>query len=43
MTNTSPVTVVSSGMSSLPSVTMAPYSVGFPTTLGEHDVVLPHP
>ena len=39
-TTTAPVTVVSSGMSSLSSVTMAPSSVGLPTTLGQCDVVL---
>ena len=39
----SPVTVVSSGMSSLSSVTMAPSLMGFPTMLGQHDVVMPPP
>ena len=43
MTTTPPVTVVSSGMSSLPSVTMAPSLIGLPTMLGQHDVVLPPP
>ena len=41
MTTTPPVTVVSSGMSSLSLVTMAPSSMGLPTMLGQHDVVLP--
>ena len=40
MTTTPPVTVVSSGMSSLSSVTMAPSLIGLPTMLGQHDVVL---
>ena len=40
MTTTPPVTVVPSGMSSLSLVTMAPSSVGLPTVLGQHDVVL---
>ena len=39
-TTTPPVTVVSSGMSSLSLVTMAPSSVGVPTMLSQHDVVL---
>ena len=43
MTTTPPVTVVSSGMSSLSSVTMAPPLMGLPTVLGQHDVVLPPP
>ena len=43
MTTTPLVTVVSSGMSSLSSVTMAPSLMGLPTTLGQHDVVLPSP
>ena len=41
VTTTPPVTVVSSGMSSLSLVTMA--LMGLPTTLGQHDVVLPPP
>ena len=41
MTTTLPVTVVSSGMSSLSLVTMAPSLMGLPTMLGQHDVVLP--
>ena len=40
ITSTPPVTVVSSGMSSLPLVTTAPSSMGLPTMLGQHDVVL---
>ena len=43
MTTTSPVTVVSSGMSSLSSVIMALSLMGLPTTLGQHNVVLPPP
>ena len=43
MTTTPPVTVVSSGMSSLSSVTTDPYLMGLPTMLGQHDVVLPPP
>ena len=37
------VTVVSSGMSSLSSVTMASSLMGLPTTLGQCDMVLPPP
>ena len=37
------MTVVSSGMSSLSSVTMVPSLMGLPTMLGQHDVVLPPP
>ena len=40
-TTTPPVTVASSGMSSLSSGTMAPSLMGIPTTLGQHDVILP--
>ena len=40
MTTTPPVTVVSSGMSSLSLVTMAPSLMGLPITLGQHDLVL---
>ena len=40
MTTTLLVTVVSSGMSSLSSVTMAPSMLGLTATLGEHDLVL---
>ena len=42
MTTTPPVTVVSSGMSSLSLVTMAPSLMGL-SMLGQHDVVLPPP
>ena len=42
MTATPPVTMVFSGMSSLSSVTVAA-SLGLPTTLDQHDVVLPPP
>ena len=38
---TTPVTVVSSGMSSLSSVTMAPSLTGLPVTFGQHDVLPP--
>ena len=41
MTTTSLVNVVSSGMSSLSSGTMAPSLMGLPATLSQHDVVLP--
>ena len=40
MTATPPVTVVSSGMSSISSVTVAPSLMQLPTMLGQHDVVL---
>ena len=40
---TPPVTVVSFGMSSLSSVTMAPSLMGLPTKLGHHDVDCHHP
>ena len=40
MTTTAPVTVASSGMSSLSSVIVAPSLMGLPTMLGQHDVVL---
>ena len=40
MTTTPSVTVVSSGMSSISSVTVAPSLRGLLTTLGQHDVVL---
>ena len=43
ITTIPPVTVVSSGMSSPPLVTMAPSSMGLPTMLGQHDVVLQPP
>ena len=40
MTTTSPVNVVSSGMSSISSVTGAPSLMGLPTILGQPDAVL---
>ena len=40
MTTTPAVTVMSSGMSSLSSVTMAPFMMGLPAILGQQDVVL---
>ena len=40
MTTTPPVTVVSSGMPSISSVTVAPSLMGLPAMLGQHDVVL---
>ena len=40
MITTPPVTVVSSDMSSLSLVTVAPSLMGLPTMLGQHDVVL---
>ena len=43
MTTTLPVLVVSSGLSSISSVTMVPSLVGLPATLGQHEVVLPPP
>ena len=43
MTTPPPVTVMSTGMSSLSLVTMAPSLMGFSATLGQHDVVLPPP
>ena len=43
MTTTPLVTVVSSVMSSLSSVTMAPSLTRLPATLGQHNVVLPQP
>ena len=39
-TTTPPVAMVSSGMSSISSVTVAPSLMGPPTTLGQHDVIL---
>ena len=39
-TTTPPVTVVSSGMSSISSVTVPPYLMVLPTMLGQHNVVL---
>ena len=43
MTTTPPVMVVSSGLSSVSSVTMAPSLMGLPLTLGQHEVVQPPP
>ena len=43
MTSTPPVMVVSSGLSSVLSVTMAPCLMGLPATLGQHEVVQPPP
>ena len=43
MTSTPPVTAVSSGLSSISSVTMASSLMGLPATLGQHNVVLPPP
>ena len=40
VTTTPLVTVVSSGLSSVSSVTMAPSIVGLPATLDQHEVVL---
>ena len=40
MTTTPPVTVVSSGVSLLSLVTVAPSLMGLPTILGQYDVVL---
>ena len=43
MITTPPVMVVSSGLSSVSSVTVAPSLMGLPATLGLHEVVLPPP
>ena len=43
MTTTPPVTVVSSGLSSVSSVTVAPSLTGFPVSLDQHGVVQPPP
>ena len=43
MTTTPPVTVVSLGLSSVSSVTVAPSLTGFPVTLDQHGVVQPPP
>ena len=40
-TTTPPVTVVSSGLSSMSSVTVAPSWTGFPVSLDQHGVVAP--
>ena len=42
-TTTPPVAVVSSGLSSVSSVTVAPSLMGLPATLGQHEVVPPPP
>ena len=42
-TTTPPVTVVSSGLSSMSSVTVAPCWTGFPVSLDQHGVVPPPP
>ena len=43
MTTTTPVMMVSSGLSSVSSVTMAPSLMGIPATLDQHGVVQPSP
>ena len=43
LTTTPPVTVVSSGLSSVSSVTVAPSHTGFPVSLDQHGVVPPPP
>ena len=43
MTTTLPVMVVSSGLSSVSSVTVAPSLMGLPATLGHYEVVQPPP
>ena len=43
MTTIPPVMVVSSVLSSVSSVTMAPSLMGLPATLGQCEVVLPQP
>ena len=43
MTTTPPVMVLSSDLSSVSSVTMAPSLTGLPATLGQCEVVLPPP
>ena len=43
LTTTTPVTVLSSGLSSVSSVTMAPSLTGFPVSLDEHGMVPPPP
>ena len=42
-TTTPPVTVVSSGLSSMSSVTVAPSLTGFPVSLDQHGMVPPPP
>ena len=39
VTTTTPVTVVSLGLSSVPSVTVVPSMMGLPVTLDQHGVV----
>ena len=43
LTTTPPVTVVSSGLSSVSSVTVPPSLTGFPVSLDQHGVVQPPP
>ena len=43
LTTTPPVTVVSSGLSSVSSVTVAPSLIGFPVSLDQHGMVQPPP
>ena len=43
LTTTPPVTVVSSGLSSVSSVTVAPSLTGFPVSLDQHGMVPPPP
>ena len=43
LTTTPPVTVESSGLSSVSSVTVAPSLIGFPVSLDQHGVVPPPP
>ena len=43
LTVTPPVTVVSSDLSSVSSVTVAPFLTGFPVSLDQHGMVLPPP
>ena len=43
LTTTPPITVVSSGLSSVSSVTVAPSLMGFPVSLDQHGVVQPQP
>ena len=43
LTTTAPVTVVSSGLSSVLSVTVAPSLTGFPVSLDQHGMVPPPP
>ena len=42
-TTTPPVTVVSSGLSSMSSVTVAPSLTGFPVSVDQHGMVPPPP